>query len=100
MSSFYCDKCGALCSDTDRGYVTGCKHYPPDKAAVEYEKRAQRRVESLLNLPADQTTLPELPSKSIYHKSINSGFDSLDAIEQEIINDLSNETNNSAALKR
>ncbi len=31
MSSFNCDKCGAICSDSARGYVTGCEHYPPDK---------------------------------------------------------------------
>lgn len=24
MSSFYCDKCGALHSDTRRGYIAGC----------------------------------------------------------------------------
>ncbi|MFA5753366.1 MAG: hypothetical protein WC910_09880 [Bacteroidales bacterium] len=30
MSSFYCEHCGALCSDTPRGYVTGCEHYPVD----------------------------------------------------------------------
>lgn len=28
MSSFYCDKCGALIVDTPEGYVTGCEHYP------------------------------------------------------------------------
>lgn len=30
MSSFLCDKCGASCIDTPRGYIAGCKHYPSD----------------------------------------------------------------------
>lgn len=31
MSNFYCDKCGAICSEDDSGrYATGCEHYPPD----------------------------------------------------------------------
>ena len=30
MSSFYCEKCGALCSDSEIGYTTGCEHYPAD----------------------------------------------------------------------
>ena len=28
MSSFNCDKCQAMCTDTECGYVTGCEHYP------------------------------------------------------------------------
>lgn len=39
MSSFYCDECGALCLDTELGYITGCKHYPPDLSEEEYERR-------------------------------------------------------------
>lgn len=30
MSNFICEKCGAICSDTPKGYITGCKHYPAD----------------------------------------------------------------------
>lgn len=30
MSNFKCEKCGADCLDSDRGYTTGCEHYPPD----------------------------------------------------------------------
>ena len=30
MSSFNCEFCGALCSDSPIGYLTGCEHYPPD----------------------------------------------------------------------
>lgn len=36
MSHFYCEKCNAICYDTDYGYITGCKHYPPDVKAVNY----------------------------------------------------------------
>lgn len=36
MSNFICEKCSQTCYDTPRGYVTGCKHYPPDIAAVNY----------------------------------------------------------------
>ena len=30
MSNFTCEKCGAIHSDTEHGYVTGCEHYPAD----------------------------------------------------------------------
>ena len=30
MSNFNCEKCGAYCADSERGYTTGCEHYPPD----------------------------------------------------------------------
>lgn len=30
MSSFFCEHCGVVCSDTPRGYVTVCEHYPAD----------------------------------------------------------------------
>lgn len=33
MSSFCCPKCGAYCLDTERGYITGCRHFPPDAPA-------------------------------------------------------------------
>jgi len=35
MSSFACDKCGEICSDTGGGYITGCEHYPPDNKTQE-----------------------------------------------------------------
>lgn len=31
MSNFICANCGAECIDTDRGYITGCEHYPADQ---------------------------------------------------------------------
>ena len=30
MSNFHCDKCGAYCEDSPRGFTSGCEHYPPD----------------------------------------------------------------------
>lgn len=33
MSNFNCEHCGALCCDSERGYVTGCERYPPDIGA-------------------------------------------------------------------
>jgi hypothetical protein len=30
MSNFQCEKCGTICYDTPRGYITGCEHYPAD----------------------------------------------------------------------
>lgn len=30
MSNFHCEYCGAASCDTGRGYVQGCRHYPPD----------------------------------------------------------------------
>ena len=37
MSSFYCGKCGALCLDSERGYTSGCEHYPPDVVPTREE---------------------------------------------------------------
>lgn len=36
MSTFMCEKCNKTCHDTPRGYVTGCKHYPPDTDATNH----------------------------------------------------------------
>lgn len=33
MSNFNCEHCGAICCDSERGYTTGCEHYPPDIAS-------------------------------------------------------------------
>jgi hypothetical protein len=30
MSNFICERCGVTQVDSDRGYVAGCAHYPPD----------------------------------------------------------------------
>lgn len=30
MSNHACERCGALCLDSQYGYYTGCAHYPPD----------------------------------------------------------------------
>jgi hypothetical protein len=30
MSSHQCPHCEALCIDTEKGYISGCGHYPPD----------------------------------------------------------------------
>lgn len=30
MSNFYCEKCGIPVIDSNKGYIAGCKHYPPD----------------------------------------------------------------------
>ena len=38
MSSFKCEGCNTDIIDTQKGYVTGCSHYPPDKAAIKYYK--------------------------------------------------------------
>lgn len=38
MSSFNCEHCGAVCSDTDKGYVSGCEHYQPDICPKCYGK--------------------------------------------------------------
>jgi len=36
MSNFICDQCGKTCTDSPRGYVTGCEHYPADIAPDEF----------------------------------------------------------------
>ena len=30
MSNFNCEQCGIPSVDSSRGYISGCKHYPPD----------------------------------------------------------------------
>lgn len=41
MSSFNCEHCHAMCTDTEFGYVTGCEHYPvnPKHLRQWYQKR-------------------------------------------------------------
>jgi len=34
MSSFNCEKCGAMLTDSEYGYVTGCEHHPTDMKDV------------------------------------------------------------------
>jgi len=34
MSSFNCETCGAMLTDTEFGYVTGCEHYPVKQKEV------------------------------------------------------------------
>ena len=58
------------------------------------ETQHQRRVESLLNLPADKEELPPLPSETTLNEGHGAvklqhdiGYDSLSSIEQEIIDE-------------
>lgn len=39
MSTFVCEHCGALCLDSPSGYISGCRHYPPDRAPSAAEWR-------------------------------------------------------------
>lgn len=32
MSNFACKKCGVTQQDSERGYVAGCCHYPPENS--------------------------------------------------------------------
>ncbi len=34
MSSFNCEHCHAMCTDTECGYVTGCEHYPVKRSEL------------------------------------------------------------------
>ena len=47
VANFICEKCGAYCWDTPRGYITGCEHHPPDARFTTAE------MEALLDLPTD-----------------------------------------------
>jgi len=39
MSNFQCEKCGTVCYDVgNRGYVTGCDHYPADWTLIKEHK--------------------------------------------------------------
>lgn len=45
MSNFACEKCGAICHDSEHGYVTGCEHYPPDIQVFCYDCHKPIRAE-------------------------------------------------------
>jgi len=56
LSSFYCPECGAVCLDTEKGYMTGCEHYPPDIVIHDQQNMADKQVcESIMsdNLSVD-----------------------------------------------
>lgn len=36
MSNFNCEICGAACTDSPGGYVSGCEHWPHDKPARQH----------------------------------------------------------------
>lgn len=51
MSNFYCEKCGALCADSEKGYTSGCEHYPPDiKDEFDSEDTTVKRNHELMLL--------------------------------------------------
>ena len=69
MSSFYCDKCGAIVSDTPGGYVTGCEHYPQEsraRAEANY-KAGLQRIQKRDRTAASQAgpTLPDLSNQRV-----------------------------------
>lgn len=39
MSTFYCHECSMLLIDTNRGYITGCEHYPADVPETKLSRR-------------------------------------------------------------
>jgi len=45
MSNFCCEKCGAVCIDTEAGYVTGCEHYPVESWREALRDRAAEAVQ-------------------------------------------------------
>jgi len=54
VSSFKCEHCGADILDTERGYITGCEHYPLRKIIrieplIERERRrASRKLKRII----------------------------------------------------
>lgn len=52
MSNFACEHCNAICSDSEYGYTTGCKHYPPDQRAVikMIEAKVTKIIRDYLNI--------------------------------------------------
>lgn len=47
MSSFYCDRCGKMCADTEVGYITGCEHYPADEKAIMWHVQNYYKIKNL-----------------------------------------------------
>ena len=49
MSSFACQECGQVISDTPNGYVTGCEHWPLKKIENYSERAAIMEYEAGMN---------------------------------------------------
>lgn len=53
MSSFFCQYCGKAIIDTEKGYITGCEHYPihprHDKKGKGLELSGRDMITELLN---------------------------------------------------
>ena len=70
MSHFNCEKCGTLLIDTDRGYITGCEHYPADilpdsRDPMPNTVAAWQRLYGLAEkvMLEDKTTIAKLKTK-------------------------------------
>ena len=46
MSSFKCSKCGVDILDTEKGYITGCKHYPLENIPISSWKDHAEKLEA------------------------------------------------------
>lgn len=44
MSNFQCEHCNAICLDSERGYTTGCEHYPPDVEPASSRRQEKGRA--------------------------------------------------------
>jgi hypothetical protein len=54
MSHFICDKCGAECIDSPKGYIRGCVHYPSEiydrrETALSRLQARMRKIERETN---------------------------------------------------
>lgn len=58
MSNFQCGKCGAMCYDTPHGYITGCKHYPPDCMPSDDDKNTKSRWAGLKSNTSEPYRFP------------------------------------------
>jgi hypothetical protein len=45
MSNFYCEHCGKAICDSNRGYITGCEHYPITEFGVPNSNRESKEKE-------------------------------------------------------
>ena len=51
MSSFHCEKCGAVIADTSDGYITGCEHHPLITRAERRRMREDYIIKDMLPPP-------------------------------------------------
>ena len=54
MSSFKCEKCGKTCVDSNDGFISGCKHYPPNVSHNLLKQTTKKESETEKNVTENE----------------------------------------------